>query len=319
MRNCCGVILSVVFAFLFAFSPAQIAVQAAEDQAAADAEKALVIARVNDSEITEPMVLEAIDDIVRVQGRRIAPAQLAQKEQEFFDAGLEHAILSSLLISTAKAEGITAGATEVDQYVADIRKDFKTEEEFNQALASRGMTENALRQTLTDGILRKNLLETQVKKPDAPTDEAVQGFYTENPQFFVQPEQCRASHILLNVPPESSEEQKETIKKKLVAIRADIENKKTTFEEAAKQHSEDRGSAEQGGDLNYFARGRMVKPFEDAAFGTPAGEMSDIVESRFGYHLIKVVEHKKEQKVSLEEAKEQIKGYLEQQEHQKAI
>ena len=139
----------------------------------------------------------------------------------------------------------------------------------------------------------------------------IQKFYDENPKYFEQPEQAHAAHILLRVPPNSTPEQKMEVQTRLEGIRADIENKKITFAEAATKYSDDKGSAQKGGDLGFFSRGRMVKPFEDAVFSSTAGTLTPIIETQFGYHLIEVIEIKPAGKMSLEEAKDKIKTYLE--------
>jgi peptidyl-prolyl cis-trans isomerase C len=308
----------VLFVFLLAWPFGQNGVRAADDQPGAAAEKPVLVARVDGFDITEQMVLEEINWIANELGQRLPPDQRVQKERLLFSSGLERTINFALLKNAARAQGITVDTAELDQRISDLRKKFPTEKEFNQALASQGLNENRLREMLNDGLLHKKVIDANVKPPDPPTDEAIGKFYTENPQFFMEPEQVRASHILLRVPPDSSEKDKETVKKKMLDIQADIKNGKTPFEEAAKQHSQDPGSAVRGGDLDYFPRGRMVKPFDEMAFSTPVGEMSGIVESQFGYHLIKVVDHKKEQKVPLENVKEKIKEFLAQQNLQDA-
>lgn len=318
MKNHVSVVSRIFFVTVLVWPLGQNTILAAEDQPATTAEKAIVVTRVNGIEITEQMVLKEIDRIVRESGQRLPPAQLAQKERLFFRNGLERATNFALLTSVARLEGITVDTDELDQSILNLRKRVQTEEQFNQALASQGLNENQLRRILKENLLPQKVLETKVKKRDAPTDEAIQTFYTQNPKFFVEPEQVKAGHILLRVQPASSDEDKETIKNKILSIRADIENNKISFEEAAKQHSEDPGSAVRGGDLDYFARGRMVKPFEDVAFSTPVGEIGDLVESQFGFHLIRVADHKKERQVPLEDVKEKIQSFLAQRDQQEA-
>jgi parvulin-like peptidyl-prolyl isomerase len=105
-------------------------------------------------------------------------------------------------------------------------------------------------------------------------------------------------------------EQKEEIKKKVEALREDIDSKKISFEEAATKNSQDEASAAKGGDLGFFPRGKLVKPFEDFAFSAKPGILSPVVETQFGFHLISVAENKPAGKMALEEVKDKIQGFL---------
>ncbi len=137
----------------------------------------------------------------------------------------------------------------------------------------------------------------------APSD--VERFYRANEAQFTTPEQVRASHILLKT--EGKDE---------AAVRARAEallkeaKSGADFAALAKKNSEDEGSAAQGGDLDYFGRGRMAKEFEDAAFSLAPGQISDVVKSPFGFHIIKVTDRKPETKRALEEARPQITEQL---------
>ena len=309
------VILLLLTATLFM----QIGVQAAENQSDKDSKDVLVVARVGDVDITESIVLEQIDQFLRASGARISPAQMASKNTQFFVQGLERAIVATVMTTEAEKQEITVSSEELDENISDLKKQFESEEEFKESLAAQGIDEQKIRALMKESLLHRRLLEANVKEGDTPTEDAVKKFYDDNPKYFQEPERCKASHILLRISADTTGEQKETIKNKLIALKADIENEKISFEEAAKNNSEDPGSGRNGGELGYFTRERMVKPFADAAFSTSVGEMSDIVESEFGYHLIKVTDRKDARTVPLEEAKEKISEYLSGKAHQEAI
>ncbi|MCK5243520.1 SurA N-terminal domain-containing protein, partial [bacterium] len=126
---------------------------------------------------------------------------------------------------------------------------------------------------------------------------------------FDKPEEVKASHILIRVDSAAGEEDKLTAKLKLDNIRADIA-KGENFAEMAKKHSDDPGSKIKGGDLGFFGRGMMVKPFEDAAFSLKTNELSEIVESPFGFHLIKVTGRQAAKKAALADVKKDIQKQL---------
>lgn len=121
-------------------------------------------------------------------------------------------------------------------------------------------------------------------------DADVKKFYDENAAKFQGDEQRRASHILIGFGVNATAEQKQQAKAKAEEILAAIKKDPKSFESLAIKNSQDPGSAVKGGDLGSFGRGAMVKPFEDAAFSMKVNQVSDLVESEFGYHIIKVTE-----------------------------
>ncbi len=132
---------------------------------------------------------------------------------------------------------------------------------------------------------------TLIPKMEVTEDEAKK-FYADNTEKFQGDEQRRASHILIGFGVSATPQAKEEAKKKAEAVLAEVKKKGSNFEELAKKHSQDPGSAEKGGDLGLFGRGAMVKPFEEAVFSMTPGAVSDLVESEFGYHIIKLTEIK---------------------------
>lgn len=154
------------------------------------------------------------------------------------------------------------------------------------------------------------LLSASSLVPTVKVDDAeVKKFYEENAAKFQGNEQRRASHILIGFGVNATTEQKQEAKAKAEALLATIKKNPKTFEELAIKNSQDPGSATKGGDLGSFGRGAMVKPFEDAAFSMKVNQVSDLVESEFGFHIIKVTEITG-QSSDFESLKPQIKGEL---------
>jgi peptidyl-prolyl cis-trans isomerase D len=133
----------------------------------------------------------------------------------------------------------------------------------------------------------------------------IQRHYNDNIQQYQMPEQIRASHILL----ETAGKDEATVKKQAEAILAQVKSG-ADFAELAKKVSEDKGSKANGGDLDYFGRGRMVPEFEDAAFKLQPGQISDLVKSQFGFHIIKLVDKRAGSTRSLDEVRGQIQQQL---------
>ena len=135
-------------------------------------------------------------------------------------------------------------------------------------------------------LLAANML---IKDMTVSPDEIKQ-YYQENIQQFQGDEQRRASHILISFGVSATPQSKEEAKKKAESVLAEVNKDPSKFAELAKKYSQDPGSGANGGDLGLFGRGAMVKPFEEAVFSMKPGEVSKLVESEFGYHIIKLTE-----------------------------
>ncbi|AOW13802.1 peptidylprolyl isomerase [Hydrogenophaga crassostreae] len=145
----------------------------------------------------------------------------------------------------------------------------------------------------------------------------VKSYYDQNAARLAGPEERQASHILLAVTPNTSAEDKAALRAKAQALLEQVRKAPETFADVAKAESKDPGSAANGGDLGYFGRGAMVKPFEDVVFALDKGAISDVVETDFGFHIIKLIDIKAPKAKPFEEMRAQIEQDLKQQEAQK--
>lgn len=143
--------------------------------------------------------------------------------------------------------------------------------------------------------------------------EETKAYYEANSARYIQKEQRKASHILINLTPKATEAEKKAAKDKIDALFAQAKKNPKDFAELAKKNSQDTGSATNGGDLGLFARGMMVKPFEDAAFGAQKDELVGPVLSDFGYHIIRVTDIQPEKGKGLAEVTPEIEGELKKQ------
>ena len=142
-------------------------------------------------------------------------------------------------------------------------------------------------------------------------------FYEQNAQRLSSAEERRASHILIASPKTAPAPEREKAKAKAQELLAIVQKSPETFADVARKNSEDPGSAPNGGDLDFFARGAMVKSFEDAAFALKKGEISDVIESDFGYHIIKLADIRAPKQRSFEEMKPELEADLKKQQAQK--
>ena len=149
-----------------------------------------------------------------------------------------------------------------------------------------------------------------VKKAIVLPEADVKSYYDQNVDRLSGTEERRASHILITSPKDASEADRAKARSKAEDVLAQLKKTPVSFAELARQYSQDPGSAKNGGDLNFFARGTMTKPFEDAAFTLKKDELSEVVESDFGYYIIKVTDLKVPKRKSFEELRASIETDL---------
>jgi peptidyl-prolyl cis-trans isomerase C len=159
---------------------------------------------------------------------------------------------------------------------------------------------------LINDFLTIEYIKNNVIKEINVSEEDINLYYKSHKNEFTVPEQVKARHILIRVDKSASEEDKKKAKEKAEALLKRIKNGED-FEKLASEFSEDPGSNKKGGDLGYFSRGRMIKSFEDVAFSLKPGEVSDVVETSFGYHIIKVEDRKPEELQPLEKVKDEVR------------
>ena len=191
---------------------------------------------------------------------------------------------------------------------------FDFDEEFQKFLKESNSSEKELKDYFKRDIALKTLqisLRAEFAETAVIKDDEAEEFYNENIENFKMPERVKASHILISAEKADDEASKKEAREKIEKIQKQIKNG-DSFSELSKAHSSC-PSSNNGGDLGFFARGQMVKPFEDAAFGLKVGEVSDIVETKFGYHLIKLTDKKAAETESFDTAKPRIKGWLKEQ------
>ena len=300
----------IAFLFVIAAGAANIAAQAtapAQPAAAKPVPAQLpdVLARVNGEAIPKAD-LEA-----QIQGleARAGTSMPADRRDEIVRRLLDDLIGYRLLVQESKARNIAVPDGDVEERIGEIRKQFPTEDAFNQTLADRKMTVDQLRTDMREDLAIDKLLAAEVEPKAAATAEQVDAFYKDNPAQFQQGERVHASHILIGVPEGADAAAKAEARKKAEQVLAEVKTG-GDFGALAKQHSTDPGSAVNGGDLGYFSPGQMVGPFNDAAFSLASGATSDLVETQFGFHIIRVIEKQAGRIVPLAEVRPQVEEFL---------
>jgi len=269
-----------------------------------------VIAKVNGDEIQRT---EFETTIRNVEGRAGRPVPPEQRDQVYRGV-LDDLIAMRLLKQEVKRRQLSATDAEMADAMKQLRQQFPTEDAFKQAVTAQRMTLEQLRDETRTQVLVSKLLQQEVASQIAVKPTEISAFYEKNPDKFQQPEAVRASHILIMVPEGAAPAVK-------AAARAKAENvlkqarAGADFARLARTYSDD-ASKQRGGDLGFFPKGQMVPAFEAAAFTLAPNQISNIVESPFGFHVIKVLEKRPAQNVPFAEAAPRIEQFLKQEQQQ---
>jgi peptidyl-prolyl cis-trans isomerase C len=197
---------------------------------------------------------------------------------------------------------------EIEASLQEMQKQFPSDKEFKQALVDRGMTLERLRADARIDMAINKMIEDEVAQEAEATDVQVRDFYDKNPDKFTQDEAVRASHILIRVEPNATDAEKAKARARAEDL-AKQAKAGADFGDLARKHSAD-GSAAMGGDLNFLVPGQTVAPFDKAVFSMKPGEISDVVETEFGFHVIKVTEKRDASVVAFTQVSPRIRAFL---------
>ena len=254
-----------------------------------------IAATINSEVIYASELEREITAVARQYNIDLNSEQGRKQRDEIARVVLDQMIEQRLILQEARRRNALAGEQQVDAAIEDIKKNFPSEAEFQLALDQRGLTLNDLRDRLRTNLTVQNL-QAQVSKATVSEDE-IRKFYQDNRKEYDRPEQVRVRHILVESDAEA----------RFVLARLARGEK---FEDLAKQLSRDPGSKEQGGDLGFVARGQLVPEFEQAAFALQPGQVSKIVKTQYGYHVIQGIQRQAAQPNTLAEVREQIRRQL---------
>jgi len=282
----------------------------------ADFSDSTLVALVNGDPIHYDDVDNAIKQLLYQLGRDTVQFKSQQADTGLWNETLNIIISKRLLIQEAQQQNIGVSSSEIDRAVNIIKRRFPSEQRFFDALQEAGLTIEQFTNNLTKELVVQKLLEQQVGEQIGDiSDEDALNYYNEKNEKFIQDEQIRVHHILLKVTETADPEKVKTVESKARGILERI-IKGEDFETLARQYSED-PSALKGGDIGFFSRGDMIKNFEDAAFALKIKEVSDLVRTPLGFHIIRLDERKGSQKIPFEDLKVEIKLQLKQERSKK--
>ncbi|NOZ79958.1 MAG: peptidylprolyl isomerase [Acidobacteria bacterium] len=275
--------------------------------------KSDVVLKVNGTPVTRTEIDMAAQGLAQQMGQR---GKRVGKDQ-LIKMATREVVDEKLLVQAATKQGLKPDTAAVDQRMQQLVKRAGSRQKLDSMLAASGMTFDRYRQAMLDSNVVQQFVRTKIAPKAKVTEADAKAFYDKNPQFFKHPAQVHARHILFTVKPNATPAEKKAAKAKAIAARQRA-LKGEDFAKLAKELSQG-PSAKNGGDLGYFSKSQMVKPFADAAFALKPGEISDVVETRFGYHVIKVEDRRPAGKRPFSEVKGNIEGFLSQQKVQQAV
>jgi peptidyl-prolyl cis-trans isomerase C len=270
-----------------------------------------VLARVNG----EAVLKIEFENAVRTLEARAGQGVPFEKRDEVYRQVLDQLVGYKLLVQESRARKVTITDADLDAQINQIRQRFPNEDAFIKALAEQKVTLDKLKQDTRIQMLVSKIIETEVTPHVSVTDKDIDAFYEQNKARFNEPEGVRASHILIRFPPNADETAKKQARDKADTILKKLKAG-GDFAALAKENSQDQGSAANGGDLGFFPKGQMVPAFDSVAFALKPGQMSGLVETQFGYHIIKVTDRRAARVVPLPEVRNDISQFLTQQQQQ---
>lgn len=262
---------------------------------------------INGVAITRAEVERATRVLLSQSGK---PQQLPpQAMQQATQQALDQLTMAELLYQEAAKLEIKDLDQQVEKKVAESKALYPSPAAFDEALKGSGLTVEEMTRNARKSIVINTFIEERFASKVEVSEAEAQKFYQENQdKYFTRPENARASHILVKVDEKMKPEEKQKAKEKAEALLKRVQGGED-FAAVAKAES-GCPSATVGGDLGTFGRGQMVPPFEKAVFDLKPGEISSVVESQFGFHIIKLAEKHEAGKVSYEETKGKILEYL---------
>jgi peptidyl-prolyl cis-trans isomerase SurA len=277
-----------------------------------------VVAVVNQEIIT----LSEVEKVIYLLKEEIVAEDRLEKRERVLEIcrkALERLIEEKLIDQEAKKSGIKVSNKEVEATVEEVkRRNAATQEDLERALTADGLTLEAYKKQIEKGLLRQKLISYNVKVETKAGEKELREFYQKNMDHYRTNETYRPGQILFLVPKGATPEEIWEIRKKCQKVLDKIRGGED-FGEMALLYSEDPMSSKARGDLGYFRKGELLPTFEREALRLKVGEVSDIVRTEFGFHIIKILDRTGMEPPLYEQVKERVKTDYYNQEMEKAL
>lgn len=274
-------------------------------------------ALVNGTVISNESFQRELERARRQQGTRAKLADetaLAKLKRE----ALENLITRELLVQESRRRKIKVDTAEVEREFKQLKGQYADEKSFAETLTRLKLSETMLREQITSGIAIRNLVNEEIGTKITVSDEEIARYHEQNRERFTQPAKVLLSHILVQRDPDWDAEKKKDAADRIAALRKRID-KGEDFSSLAKRYSEDRQNSEQGGLLGWFVAGQLSGELEKEVRNLKTGQVSPVVEDRFGLHIVKVLERTAAYTPTLDELKVKIRALVKQEKGSKLL
>ncbi len=230
-------------------------------------------------------------------------SEAAQKSlKDLRDSITENFIVQKLLIQEANRQKIALKEEDVEAGFKSFKADYGDEDAFKKAIAAEGKSPADVRRTIQEELMLRELTSRMTADIQV-TDADMQAYYNAHLAEFKVPEMVRARHILVSYPEKATEAQKNEARARASDLLKKAQAKGADFGKLARENTDDTGTKDSGGDLDFATRGTFVAPFEKAVFGSPLGLLPRVVETDYGLHIIRIEQKEPERTLTFQEIK----------------
>ena len=264
-----------------------------------------IAARVNGEPVLWSEVDTEVNRFVTQVGADPKSKEFEKQKADLTKGIVDQLILQKLIMQEARKRNVLATDKEVNEQLGRIRQQFPNEKAFGDALAKENLNLSSLRELIRFRLTQRRVADAVTANVKIADDE-VRAAFDKDRTTYDKPAQIKVSHILLRVTDKNQEPVAQAKAKIALAKLADGDK----FEDVAKKYSEDPGSAERGGDLGFVSRGTLVKEFEEVAWGLKPGQVSGLVKTQFGLHIIKLFDIKQAEKADYDKVRDEVRDKL---------
>ena len=273
-------------------------------------DESFAAALVNGTVISRGDFQREFDRVWRSKGTKSKLAdesKLAELKRE----ALENLVTRELLLQESRRRKIKVAPADIDREFGQLKRQFANEGQFAETMARLKLNEALIREQMAHGLAIRALVNEAVGSKIIVSDDEIRTYFERHKETFTQPPQVHLSHILVAVDPAWNSEQKKGAADKTATLRERLVEGED-FARLAARYSDDNQSREQGGDLGWFSPGQLVAALEKKIEALKDGEVSPVIEDRFGFQIIRVVERKAAVTPPLDELKGKIRGMVKQ-------
>jgi len=263
---------------------------------------------INGEAIPDQAVQYELDRLVRFYSEHMSPDKVREQMDALRARAQEQAIGAKLLMNEAQRLDIRVSKDDVQERIDEMKENCGGEEGFAKQLSDQGLNEEMVREGVERGRKMDLLVEKITAEAAEPTEAEIEAHFESHKDEYTRADRAQAQHILITAASDSDAD-KAAARSRIDELRAQIEGG-ADFSELAAAHSECPSGQRAGGSLGWFSRGMMVPEFDQAVFDMEVDTLSEVIESSFGYHIVRKLGHEEGGPASLDDAHDQVRDFL---------